>query len=76
MNARRMKKMNTTAFYVIAAVIIVVAFFLLGGESWIKGMTHMHGSRSAGMANLNWVQILVSLGMGFVVGLLVGRKKW
>jgi hypothetical protein len=75
MSARRIKKINSTALYVIAVVIIVVAFFLLGGGAWIKGMAHMHGGRSTGMASLNWVQILISLGIGFLVGLLVGRRR-
>jgi hypothetical protein len=66
---------NTTAiYYVIALVVIIVAFLLLGGGPWIKGMTH--GSGSAGMAQLNWGQILVSLGLGFLLGILVSRRKW
>ena len=66
---------NTTAlYYVIAFVVIIVAFLLLGGGPWVKGM--MHGSRSTGMASLNWVQILISLGIGFLLGLLVSKRKW
>jgi hypothetical protein len=66
---------NTTAtYYVIAIVIIIVAFLLLGGGPWIKGM--MHGSGSTGMAQLNWVQILVSFGLGFLLGIIVSRRKW
>jgi len=66
---------NTTAiYYVLAFVVIIVAFLLLGGGPWIKGM--MHGSGSTGMGQLNWVQILVSLGLGFLLGILVSRRKW
>jgi len=66
---------NTTAtYYVIAFVVIIVAFLLLGGGPWIKGM--MHGRGSTGMAQLNWVQILVSFGLGFLLGIIVSRRKW
>jgi hypothetical protein len=73
MSARRIA-ISTTAIYIIAAVVIIVAFLLLGGGTWLKGS--MHGGRSMGMAQLNWVQILISLAIGFVVGLLAGRRKW
>ena len=65
---------NTRAVYVIAIVVIIVAFLLLGGGQWTKGL--MHGNRSMAMANWNWVQILISLGIGFVLGLVVAKRKW
>jgi hypothetical protein len=65
---------NSTALYLIAIVVIIVAFLLLGGGPWIKGM--IHGRGSIGMAHLNWAQILVSLGLGFLLGLIVSRRKW
>lgn len=66
---------NTKVIYIIiAVVIIIVAFLLLGGGPWIKGMTH--GSSSMGMVHLNWAQILISLVIGFLLGLVVGKKKW
>jgi len=66
---------NTTAiYYGLAVVVIIVAFLLLGGGPWIKGM--MHGSGSTGMAQLNWGQILVSSGLGFLLGIIVSRRKW
>jgi len=61
-------------YYIIAVVVIIVAFFLLGGGPWIKGMGH--GSGSMGMTNLRWGQILISLGLGFLLGWLASRKKW
>jgi len=68
-------KRNTTAvYYVLAIVAIIVIFLLLDGGPWLKGM--MHGSGSTGMAQLNWVQILISLGLGFLLGILVARRKW
>jgi hypothetical protein len=73
MSTRRITS-NTTAIYLIAIVVIIVAFLLLGGGPWIRGM--VHGSRSLGMAHLNWGQILISLGIGFLLGLVAGRRKW
>jgi len=65
---------NRTAFLLIALVVIIGAFLLLGGGPWLKGMTHE--GRSVNMANLNWAQILIGLVIGFVIGLLAGRRKW
>ncbi len=64
---------NRTAFILIALLVIIVAFVLLGGGPWIKGM--MHGGTSMNMTHWNWTQILISLGIGFVLGLLAGRTK-
>jgi hypothetical protein len=73
MSARRIGSSNTT-LYIIAVVIIIVAFFLLGGGPWIRGS--MHGNRSFGMGNLQWIQILISLAIGFVLGLLAAKRRW
>ena len=74
MTKRRIASINTTVIYIIALVVIIVAFLLLGGGHWLKGLSH--GSGSVNMANLNWLQIVISLGIGFVLGLLAGRSKW
>ena len=74
MRTRRIIITNKTVLYLIAFAVIIVAFLLLDGGMWIKGM--MHGSRSIGMANLNWVQILISLGLGFLLGWIVARREW
>ncbi|HCE57828.1 MAG TPA: hypothetical protein DER09_08420 [Prolixibacteraceae bacterium] len=65
---------NRTAVYIIAVVVVVVAFLLLGGKNWLAGA--MHGGGSLG--NLNWVQILISLVLGFLLGVVVSkrRSKW
>ncbi|MBA4410557.1 MAG: hypothetical protein Q8S54_04515 [Bacteroidota bacterium] len=65
---------NTTLLYVVALLVIVVAFLLLGGASWAKGM--FHGNKMMSMDNLNWVQILISLAIGFVLGLFYSRRRW
>ena len=74
MSTRRFVKTNSTALYVVAVVVIIVAFLLLGGSQWMTGM--MHNGRSMGTVQLNWVQILISLAIGFVLGLLAARRKW
>jgi hypothetical protein len=65
---------NRTAYYLIALLVIVIAFLLLGGGPWLRGI--MHEVSSINMANLNWTQVIISLIIGFVLGLLAGRRKW
>jgi len=74
MRSRRFVTTNKTALYVIAIVVIIVSFLLLGGGPWMTGM--MHRGSSMGTVHLNWVQILISLGLGFLLGLLASRRKW
>ena len=64
---------NQTIYILIAVAVVIVAFFLLGGGPWIRGLSHGHSS--TGMAHWNWVQILVSLGIGFLLGFLLGRRR-
>lgn len=70
MNTRRN---TTTLYYLIALAVIVIAFLLLGGGPWLKGMGH--SSASMGMTSLRWGQILISLGLGFLLGWLTFRRK-
>jgi hypothetical protein len=74
MSTRRIASVNTTAIYIIALAVIIVAFLLLGGGQWLKGLSH--GSRSMGTIHLNGLQIIISLSLGFILGLLAGRRKW
>lgn len=74
MSARRVSFSNQTVYVIIAVAVIVVAFFLLGGGPWIRGLTH--GNKSLGLNDLKWVQILISLGIGFLLGYLAARRKW
>jgi hypothetical protein len=73
MNVRRISSKNTTAVYLIVFIVILIAFLLLGGGTWLKGLTH--GGRSMSFANWNWVQILISLVIGFLLGLLASRRR-
>ncbi|MFA6128348.1 MAG: hypothetical protein WC699_13680 [Bacteroidales bacterium] len=74
MRTRRFLTSDNTAIYLIAVVVIIVAFLLLGGGAWMRGMSHGGGSIS--LNHLNWVQILISLGLGFLLGWVVARRKW
>jgi len=65
---------NKTLLYTVALLVIVIAFLLLGGASWAQGM--FHGNKSISFGNLEWVQILISLVIGFVIGLLYSRRRW
>jgi len=74
MSTSRIVRTSSTAVYIIALVAIIVIFLLLGGGPWIKEI--MHGSLSLDMANWNWIQILIGVAIGFVLGLLLARRKW
>jgi hypothetical protein len=65
---------STTVIYVIAVLVIIAAFFLLHGGLWIREM--MHGGRSAGMVHLNWLQIIIGLGLGFLAGWFAAKRRW
>jgi len=62
----------------IIALLFFIAFAVIMGacDTW-EGK--IQGSNSIAMANWNWAQILISLGLGillgFVLGLAVSKKK-
>lgn len=68
------KMNNKNQIYLIAFVVIIVAFLLLGGGPWVGGM--MHGNNSLGIGHINWVHILISLALGFLLGLIASKRKW
>jgi hypothetical protein len=68
------RRETRTIYYVIGIAVIVIAFLLLGGGPWIKGLGH--GNSTMGMTNLHWGQILISLGLGFLLGWIASRRKW
>jgi hypothetical protein len=74
MSYRKIATSNTTLLYFIALIVVIAAFFLLGGGLWLKGMNL--GARSMGMSNWNWAEILISGGIGFILGLVVSRRRW
>lgn len=72
MSTRRISA-NTKVLYFIGLIVVIVVFLQLGGGSWVKGM--MHGSSSMSMAGWNWVQILLSLAIGILIGWAVSRRN-
>ncbi|RPH29203.1 MAG: hypothetical protein EHM93_17545 [Bacteroidales bacterium] len=68
-----MKTSNNTLMYIIVIAVIIIAFLLLGGSQWMNGM--MHRGRPMIIANWNWTQILISVGIGFLLGWFVARRR-
>jgi hypothetical protein len=65
---------DTRIIYIVVAIaVVVIAFLLLGGIPWIQGMGHGHGSM--GMTSLRWGQILISLGLGFLLGWVASKRR-
>jgi hypothetical protein len=73
MRLRRIRTVNATALYLVALAVIIVAFLLLGGGTWMSSM--MHGTRSMGVAHWNWAPILISFGLGFLLGYIIARRS-
>jgi hypothetical protein len=72
MSTRRIRTANNTTIYIIAIIAIVIAFLLLGGAPWVRGI--VHGDMGIHTYSWNWTQILISLGIGFLLGWLVARR--
>lgn len=68
---RRRIVSNKNAVYIIAVLVIIVAFLLLGGVKWMTGALNGGGA----LSNLNWVQILIGLILGFLLGVVVSKRK-
>ena len=71
MSTRREKRI---IYIVVAIAVIVIAFLLLGGGPVVSRLGR--GNGSMGISNLHWGQILISLGLGFLLGWLTFRRKW
>lgn len=64
---------NPTLLYIITLLAIVVVFVLVGKSNWASGM--MHGNNSMSMDNINWLQILIGVVIGFLIGLVYSGRK-
>jgi formate hydrogenlyase subunit 3/multisubunit Na+/H+ antiporter MnhD subunit len=64
---------NITAIIFIAIVVLVIGFLVFGGGPWLNGMTH--GRMSNPMLNGNWIQILICLGIGFLLGWVFAKRR-
>jgi uncharacterized membrane protein affecting hemolysin expression len=69
MNERRIATKITKTFCFIA-----IAFLMVACDN---DFGSMHMNRSMNMDHLNWVPILISLAIGFILGMLFSkRKRW
>jgi len=70
MNSRKIIMKITKTFCLIAIVYLMVACDNDFGT--------MHLNRSMGMDHMNWVPLLISFGIGFILGILFSRRrrKW
>lgn len=68
-----MKATSNNTIYIIVIALIIIVILLLGGGSWMNGM--MHGGRYSGYNSWNWTQILISIGIGFLIGWFVARRR-
>ena len=80
MSSGRLKSSNSTKAYIIAIVVIIVAFLLLGGGSWANGILHRgglmsHNGHSLNIASWNWATILISMGVGVLIGIFLVKRK-
>jgi hypothetical protein len=64
MNISRIAKIIPSAFFFAGLAILMAAC------NDNQGMMHGGSNMSTGLANWNWVQIIVCLGVGFVLGYL------
>ncbi|SDC83465.1 hypothetical protein [Williamwhitmania taraxaci] len=71
MSAKRSNSSNKTLVYILAIVVIVLLVMYFGGSGWLNGA---HGRMSMNMAHWNWTQILISLGVGVVLGWFVSKR--
>ncbi|MDY0282451.1 MAG: hypothetical protein RBR35_18035 [Salinivirgaceae bacterium] len=73
MNAKKMKFANKTLIYVV--IILVVAALLI----WFYNDPSTHRmvpwNHSFIGVSWNWTQILISLGIGFLLGVLFSKRK-
>lgn len=68
------RRETTTIYVVVAIAVIVIAFLLLGGGPAIGRMGH--GNSSMQISNLHWGQILIGLGLGFLLGWIAAKRRW
>ena len=66
------KASKNTLVYIILAMVILIIILIFGGADWLRGS---HLNRSIGISHWNWVQILISIGIGLAIGWIVLKKR-
>jgi hypothetical protein len=72
MNFKKFKASNSTLVYIIIALVILIIFLFFGGDEWLQGSQL---NRSIGYSHWNWTQILISLGLGIVIGWFIHKRR-
>jgi len=68
---RNMTTSNQVLAVVLIVVLVVALFF--GGGLWAQGV--LSNNNSLGIGDLNWIQILISIAIGFGLGFLYSRRR-
>jgi choline-glycine betaine transporter len=71
--ATRRIKSNKLIIYILAAVAIVVLVVWLGDSRSFNGV--MHRNNTIVVSSWNWIHILISLAIGFVLGIAFSKRK-
>jgi uncharacterized membrane protein len=71
--AVRKIKSNTLIIYILVAVAVIVLVIWLAGGTTFNG--RFHGNHTYISTGWNWIQILISLAIGFVLGILFSRRR-
>ena len=66
------KASKNTLVYIILAMVILIIILIFGGADWLRGSQL---NRAIGISHWNWVQILISIGIGLAVGWIVLKKR-
>lgn len=74
MSRTRMYISNKSIIYLIAIVVLVALFALLEGWSGARDMIQ-RVEQLLGLVNWKWTQIIISLLIGFLLGLGINRRN-
>jgi hypothetical protein len=73
MSIRRPNISSNVLVYIIIALVVVILIMIFGGAHWTRGV---NSRISLGIEHWNWAQILISVGIGFILGWIAFRRKW
>jgi hypothetical protein len=73
MSIRRPNISSNVLVYIIIALVVVILIMIFGGAHCTRGV---NSRISLGIEHWNWAQILISVGIGFILGWIAFRRKW
>jgi membrane associated rhomboid family serine protease len=68
------KTSNPTLLYLITLLAIVLVFVLVGKSTMANEMTNDNNMMN--ISNIKWLQILIGVAIGFLMGIFYYRRKW